>query len=127
MFGLALYNGVIIGVNFPQLLYKKLLGKTPTAQDFEALFPEHSRGFAQLLAFDGDVESVFCLSFEVLVETFEEKKSVHLKENGASISVTQENRAGLSSFPFFAQTLAEQFFFIYSCRIRSALHTVPVR
>jgi ubiquitin-protein ligase E3 A len=37
--GLALYNGVIIRVSFPPLMYKKLLNEEITLEDFEIAFP----------------------------------------------------------------------------------------
>lgn len=92
MFGLALYNGVVIGVNFPLLMYKKLLGVPLADKDLESLFPDIEKGFRQLLEFEGDVESVFSLSFEVSVEAFGVRKSILLKENGSEIPVTNENR-----------------------------------
>lgn len=39
MLGLALYNGVIIRVSFPPLLYKKLLNEEITLDDVEIAFP----------------------------------------------------------------------------------------
>lgn len=37
--GLALYNGVILDVNFPTLLYKKLLDEVPTLEDVKKAWP----------------------------------------------------------------------------------------
>ena len=37
--GLALYNGVIIRVSFPPLMYKKLLDEEISLEDFEQTFP----------------------------------------------------------------------------------------
>jgi hypothetical protein len=37
--GLALYNGVILGVQFPGLLYKKLLDEEPNLEDIKVAFP----------------------------------------------------------------------------------------
>lgn len=93
IFGLAVYNGVVIGVNFPLALYKRLLNITPSEEDLEALFPSVIKGFRELLEFQGDVESVFCLNFEVTVKTVEGKRAILLKENGMHIPVTNENRA----------------------------------
>lgn len=37
--GLALYNGVILGVNFPRVLYKKLLDEEIDLEDVKLAFP----------------------------------------------------------------------------------------
>ncbi len=37
--GLAIYNGVILDVHFPRVLYKKLLGGVPTLQDLKEAEP----------------------------------------------------------------------------------------
>jgi len=37
--GLALYNGVILGASFPQLMYKKLLDENIDLEDFKEAFP----------------------------------------------------------------------------------------
>ncbi len=37
--GLALYNGVIVRVSFPPIMYKKLLKEEITLEDIEVAFP----------------------------------------------------------------------------------------
>ena len=37
--GLALYNGIILGINFPRLLYKKLLDEDVDLDDVKGAFP----------------------------------------------------------------------------------------
>ena len=39
MLGLALYNGVILDISFPLVLYKMLLDQAPTLDDVKATFP----------------------------------------------------------------------------------------
>jgi hypothetical protein len=51
------------------------------------------RGLEDLLAFDGDVEETFCRSFTVDTEAFGEIIPHDLRENGADIPVTNDNRA----------------------------------
>lgn len=63
--GLAIYNSVILDVHLPRVLYKKLLGQKPSFEDLKNTFPELGRGLQQLLEFEGDVEGVFCRTFEV--------------------------------------------------------------
>lgn len=90
--GLALYNGVILDVQFPILLYKKLCGLEPTLEDVYQVDPELAKGLTQLLEFDGDVEYVYSKNFVVETESFGVINSHELIPNGENISVTNENR-----------------------------------
>lgn len=91
--GLALYNGIILGINFPRLLYKKLLDEEIVLEDIKGAFPALGRGLQQLLDWsDGDVSDVFCRSFEISYEVYGQVKTFPLVENGADIPVTNENR-----------------------------------
>ncbi|ORZ38691.1 hypothetical protein BCR44DRAFT_120014 [Catenaria anguillulae PL171] len=91
--GLAVYNGVIVDVRFPKLFYKRLLGEQPTLDDVKDTWPDLGRGLQQMLDWDeGDVEDVFCRSFDVSVEAYGEVKTVELVPGGSDISVTNMNR-----------------------------------
>eukprot|EP01018_Ginkgo_biloba_P007846 Gb_36705 [translate_table: standard] len=93
LLGLAIYNGHILELHFPRVVYKKLLGKQPTFEDLAEVNPGLAKGLEQLLQFEGDVEEVFCRSFQVSVQDiFGEILNIELKENGSNISVTKENR-----------------------------------
>ncbi len=88
--GLAIYNGALVDVSFPQVLYRKLLGLT---LGFEDLYDETARnGLRKLLDYeDGDFEDVFGLNFEVNWQSFGEMVSVELIPGGKNIPVTSEN------------------------------------
>jgi ubiquitin-protein ligase E3 A len=90
--GLAIYNNNIVEAQFPLVVYKKLLGMTPTFEDLKDMDPDLGRGLQQLLDFDGDVEEVFCRSFEVETEVFGHVVKHELKPNGSEIPVTNSNR-----------------------------------
>ncbi|GBG62284.1 hypothetical protein CBR_g29892 [Chara braunii] len=91
--GLAIYNGHILEFRFPNVIYKKLMGKPVTFEDLVEVAPDLARGLSQLLSFEGDVESVFCRSFQVSVrDVFGTIKTVDLKEDGGNVMVTKENR-----------------------------------
>ncbi|RLO04832.1 hypothetical protein DYB28_000622 [Aphanomyces astaci] len=92
LLGLAIYNGVILDLHFPPLVYKKLMEQSVTLSDVEASQPALGRGLRQLLSFDGDVESVFQRSFQVSYQVFGEIKTVDLVPNGSQINVTNLNR-----------------------------------
>ncbi|KAK9764813.1 hypothetical protein K7432_007391 [Basidiobolus ranarum] len=91
--GLALYNGVIIGANFPKLMYKKILGKSISLDDIKEGFPELGRGLEQMLQWnDGDVYDVFMREFEIAYDENGLMTSYPLISDGANIPVTNGNR-----------------------------------
>ncbi|TPX48859.1 hypothetical protein SeMB42_g00833 [Synchytrium endobioticum] len=91
--GLAAYNGVILGVSFPTLLYKKLLDESVGLEDVKQAFPALGRGLRQLLDWtDGDVADVFLRTFEISYDVYGQVRSFPLVDGGADILVTNENR-----------------------------------
>ncbi|KAL9643574.1 hypothetical protein ABK040_010187 [Willaertia magna] len=90
--GLAIYNSIILDTHFPNVVYKKMLGFKPNFEDFKEAFPKLGRGLQQLLDFEGDVEDVFCRTFQVETEVFGHKVTHDLKPNGGNIYVTNQNR-----------------------------------
>uniref|UniRef100_M4BWH8 HECT-type E3 ubiquitin transferase n=1 Tax=Hyaloperonospora arabidopsidis (strain Emoy2) TaxID=559515 RepID=M4BWH8_HYAAE len=92
LLGLAIYNAVILDVNFPHIVYKKVMGCTLGLEDLELAMPDLGRGLRQLLNFQGDIEEVYQRSFEFSHEVFGEVKTVELKPGGSLIPVTSDNR-----------------------------------
>jgi ubiquitin-protein ligase E3 A/E3 ubiquitin-protein ligase HERC4 len=91
LFGLALYNSVLLDVRFPMAVYRKLLGLPLGLEDI--VDEELRRGLKQLLDYEGDdVEDIFCLSFEVSWMELGEERRLNLKPDGANIPVTNDNR-----------------------------------
>jgi len=90
--GLAIYNGVILDLRFPMFVYKKLLGYDATMEDMKEVDPELAKGFQKLMTFPGDVESTFCRTFTVSYQAFGATHTVELKEGGAKIPLTNDNR-----------------------------------
>lgn len=115
--GLAIYNGVILGVQFPKVLWKVLTMATEQelerasadgmdAEDgFSSLFslgdleegwPALGKGLRQLLEWkeaDGDIADVFCRNFEISYEIFGKGiVNIPLCEGGSEIPVTNANR-----------------------------------
>ncbi|KAK9794902.1 hypothetical protein WJX73_001812 [Symbiochloris irregularis] len=91
--GLAIYNGVILDVHFPLLVYKKLLGRPVGLQDMKTAFPELAKGLQTLLDYDGsDMEDVFSLAFEVEYDYFGELRTHQLLPDGSKVPVTSTNR-----------------------------------
>mmetsp|Transcript_16299 Transcript_16299/g.41318 ORF Transcript_16299/g.41318 Transcript_16299/m.41318 type:complete len:983 (+) Transcript_16299:44-2992(+) len=95
LFGLAIFNSVIIELKFPTTLFKLLSGLHPsklTLDDLSDVHPQVAKGLRELLEFEGDVENTFSLDFQVTREVFGATKQFELKENGATTPVTKENR-----------------------------------
>eukprot|EP01113_Clastostelium_recurvatum_P027568 TRINITY_DN3328_c0_g1_i4.p1 TRINITY_DN3328_c0_g1~~TRINITY_DN3328_c0_g1_i4.p1 ORF type:complete len:788 (-),score=217.69 TRINITY_DN3328_c0_g1_i4:51-2093(-) len=90
--GLAIYNGVILDVHFPRVVYKKLMGLTPTLHDLKHVQPELARGLEQLLTFEGDVEDVYGRTLSVTYDVYGEKRVHELIPGGEHIPLTNENR-----------------------------------
>lgn len=91
--GLAIYNGVILDIRFPLVVYKKLQGAEVGLGDLADIDPAAAKGLADLLAFDGDVEGTYCRNFEASYESFGAVVSTPLCEGGELRPVTKENRA----------------------------------
>ncbi|XP_063907142.1 ubiquitin-protein ligase E3A isoform X4 [Zophobas morio] len=92
--GLAIYNNVILAVNFPMVLYRKLLGKRGSFEDLQDWNPTLYNSLKQLLEYnEPDVEEVFMQTFRISYQdVFGSIINYDLKENGDEITVTQENK-----------------------------------
>ncbi|KAF8453294.1 hypothetical protein BGX38DRAFT_1268682 [Terfezia claveryi] len=71
LMGIAIYNGITLPVNFPLIFYKKLLGgEADGLEDIEDGWPELVKGLRKMLEWEeGDVEDVFCRTYEFAYET----------------------------------------------------------
>ncbi|KAJ3579282.1 hypothetical protein NPX13_g1283 [Xylaria arbuscula] len=106
--GLAIYNSTILDVAFPPFAFRKLLAAAPapaagtpghsrpimnyTLDDLAEFRPALARGLRQLLNFDGDVQSTFCLDFAIDVERYGTRIRVPLCPGGEAKMVTNINR-----------------------------------
>ncbi|KAJ7423581.1 hypothetical protein WISP_33232 [Willisornis vidua] len=90
--GMALYNIRVMPLPFPRALYKKLLGLAPTLEDLEELLPTVGRNLRGILNEECDQTLE---DMDIRFTIMEEGGSmdvVKLKENGANIPVTKDNR-----------------------------------
>jgi len=92
LLGVAIYNGVILDIRFPHVVYKKLMQQSLTLADLKMAFPSLGANMQQLLDFEGDVESTFALCMQVCYEEFGERRSFDLTPGGGDIAVTSHNR-----------------------------------
>eukprot|EP00794_Sanderia_malayensis_P007143 gene7143-7948_t len=93
VFGLAIYNGIILDVNFPPILYRKLLGLKGRYEDLESSHNNIYQSMTYMLQFEGDLENEVMTTFEVgYQDVFGQNLTHNLKENGSNIPVTQANK-----------------------------------
>ncbi|KAI1381493.1 hypothetical protein F4677DRAFT_127461 [Hypoxylon crocopeplum] len=108
LLGLAIYNSTILDVAFPPFAFRKLLASAPspvagapahsrptmnyTLDDLAEFRPVLARGLRQLLDFEGDVQSTFCLDFVIEIEKYGTRVRVPLCPGGESKMVTNANR-----------------------------------
>ncbi|GAP92360.1 putative HECT-domain-containing protein [Rosellinia necatrix] len=106
--GLAIYNSTILDVALPPFAFRKLLAAAPspaagapghsrptmnyTLDDLAEFRPALAKGLRQLLNFDGDVQSTFCLDFVVDVERYGTRVRVPLCPGGEMKMVTNSSR-----------------------------------
>lgn len=113
--GLAIYNNIILAVNFPMVLYRKLMGKRGSFEDLAEWNPVSIimvfiivvvllflfcglqtlyNSLKQILEYnEPDLEDVFMQTFRVSYQdVFGTVINHDLKENGDQINVTQENK-----------------------------------
>eukprot|EP01006_Ploeotia_vitrea_P029217 TRINITY_DN61800_c0_g1_i1.p1 TRINITY_DN61800_c0_g1~~TRINITY_DN61800_c0_g1_i1.p1 ORF type:complete len:928 (+),score=117.86 TRINITY_DN61800_c0_g1_i1:78-2861(+) len=97
VFGLAIYNSVILEIRFPLAVYKKMLGQPVGLKDLYHLDEAMYKGLVALLEFDEEkegvtVEETFERTFVVESEAYGAKVVTPLKENGENIVLTKDNR-----------------------------------
>lgn len=115
MFGLAAFNSILLDVQFPPVVYRKLqialrnnlvvmrseegshVEKEVYRADLDDVketFPAIGNSLAHLLSYENDdVEDTFCLTFEISYRgLFGKVHTVELVPNGAKVPVTMKNR-----------------------------------
>jgi E3 ubiquitin-protein ligase HECTD2 len=111
--GLAVYNGEILDLRLPPVVYKKLastpadsssslaslssnslIGTTNslTLYDLKQVMPGMASSLHDLLEHSGNVKDEFMLKFEVSYNEYDIVRTVPLKKNGEQIDLTNENR-----------------------------------
>jgi ubiquitin-protein ligase E3 A len=96
LFGIAIYNSVLLDIQFPPVFYRKIMGKLGTFEDLFYSHPELYQSLISLLEFTGtneEFEDTFMLRFQIsLTDHFDSVVSYNLKENGDQVAVNKENR-----------------------------------
>ncbi|XP_048349784.1 E3 ubiquitin-protein ligase HACE1 isoform X2 [Sphaerodactylus townsendi] len=90
--GLALNHRQLVNIYFTRSFYKHILGIPVNYQDVESIDPEYAKNLQWIL--DNDISDLGLeLTFSVETDVFGAMEEVPLKLGGASILVTQENKA----------------------------------
>ncbi|KAG6448074.1 hypothetical protein O3G_MSEX005305 [Manduca sexta] len=92
--GLAIYNNIILAVNFPMVVYRKLMGKKGSFEDLADWNSTLYNGLKDMLEYTGDdLQDVYYQTFRICYQDVFGNNIFHdLKENGDNIFVTQENK-----------------------------------
>lgn len=127
--GMALYNGVILGINFPKLMYKKLVDEKIDLEDIKDAFPALGKGLQMLLDWsDGDVADIYMRTFVIEYDVYGAIKTFPLCDGGDDILVTNENRQGKLDtilLSFLCCKFQEANLFLNFVRIRQLIYQAP--
>ena len=92
MLGKAFYEGIVLEPTLANFFSAKLLGIRAGVDELPSFDPTLHASIEALKSYDGDVERDLCLSFSAERDELGVCSSVELREGGASIPVTAENR-----------------------------------
>ncbi|KAJ2845408.1 hypothetical protein GGI22_006566 [Coemansia erecta] len=92
LIGLAVYNGVILDIHLPPVMYKKLLGMAAATEDLREIDPELYHGLSQLRRMSDDELSFLERTFEIEYDDLGHLRSHELIPDGANTVLTAENR-----------------------------------
>jgi len=91
--GLAIYNGVILDLHFPNLVYKKLLDRSVGLSDLKET---HSYVYDSLIALSecqgDDIQERFMLTFQISYDYYGTVQTYDLLPDGENLMVTSENK-----------------------------------
>ncbi|MCP9258111.1 Ubiquitin protein ligase E3A [Dirofilaria immitis] len=93
LFGLAIYNNILIDVRFPTLVYVKLLARPAVFDELVQIDSDLYSGLRQLLECSDDVENIYNYTFQISYrDVYGCNHDEELIPNGANIPVTVANR-----------------------------------
>lgn len=92
--GLAIYNNIILAVNFPMVVYRKLMGIKGSFRDLQDWNPTMYNSLLELLNYqENDMEDVFMQTFRISYQDVFGNLLTHdLKEDCENLYVNQDNK-----------------------------------
>eukprot|EP01126_Amoeba_proteus_P035484 TRINITY_DN3582_c0_g1_i12.p1 TRINITY_DN3582_c0_g1~~TRINITY_DN3582_c0_g1_i12.p1 ORF type:complete len:544 (+),score=109.97 TRINITY_DN3582_c0_g1_i12:586-2217(+) len=89
--GLAIYNGVILDLHFPDLVYKKLCNVPVGLEDLKEIHPEVYRSLKAIEAYnEPDFEEAFMITFQISYDYYGSPQTYDLLPGGDEIPVSLE-------------------------------------
>jgi len=88
--GLAIYNGVILDLHFPLLVYKKLLGWKVDLEDINEINPALHKGLKDLM--ESENVTGWDITFQIRYKVFGMDVMHNLVPNGSEMFVNNENK-----------------------------------
>ena len=118
--GLAIYNNITLDVNFPPVLFKKILGYPGTFDDMEEAHPTIYRSMVTLLQYDGElpVEDCFCLTYQGIVFLFTRgpwDRTSYLRPSQGALALTPKMRMLINQFQFHQKLFLDKSLRTISC------------
>ncbi len=93
IFGLAIYNSIILDVKFPSVIYKKLIGVKPELKDLKQIDEELYKSMKFLIETDDqNLEENLDMNFTTTVNKFGEQVTINLIEGGDKIMINYKNK-----------------------------------
>lgn len=90
LIGLAIYNSVLLDLNLPKVVYKKLVGEEVSLADIEEFDPQLFTTLTNIAKAEKVAD--MHLDFSVSYDNYGTEVIVDLIENGRNIAVTDENK-----------------------------------
>lgn len=92
LFGIAIYNSIILDVHFPPVLYRKLHGLPGRFVDLEDSHPAIYKSLKHLLTYENDLKEDIMATFEISYEMFGSTVNHELIKDGKNVFVDKNNR-----------------------------------
>lgn len=91
LLGLAIYNSVLLDLNFPRIVYKKLVGLEGTLEDLKEIEPDLYNTLKNISKMEDGFENLF-MTMSISYDNFGLEEIFELVPGGKDIALTRENR-----------------------------------
>jgi calcineurin-like phosphoesterase family protein len=91
LLGLAIYNSVLLDLNFPKIVYKKLVGETATLEDLKEIEPSLYNTFNNISKMEDGFENLG-MTMSISYDNFGLEEVFELVPGGKDVPLTRENR-----------------------------------
>lgn len=91
LLGLAIYNSVLLDLNFPTVVYKKLIGLESHLEDLKEFEPDLYNTLHNIQKMEDGFEDL-CMTMSISYDHFGVEEIFELIENGKDIPLTRDRR-----------------------------------